>query len=268
MRHKNIIILISIIAVCTLTACSKSQNISIANQKFEKDENTLTKEEANSLWINNIDTNDEVIEEYSRTDNGISAAVVDNTIGELQLVGNDNSIEWTVKNNSDVEYLGRTYYGLYSSVYSVEMPFDKNNFINFILKTYRTQQNEVFVGLNIDSDSDDYIMTVADDASGLIGYQTLVDKYGTDVYWSIEVYERGYNNSATIYGCKEYLAYKGNSDTITVDMSIYDSGIVNEIQYEATETPEENVDNEDIDIEYVEEQVENNDEQESIEENR
>ena len=225
MKRKSLIVAMSLITL--LCGCTNSQSNSTV-KTFEKDDNTLTKEAASAWIVNESTTAKDENEglEKDRHDNGVEIHERDNLVCELILDNNDNSVDYQVINGSDLVYNGRTYRGLYGAATQLAMPYKSTTFINFVLKTYNTSANEIFVlySSDLDKKEDDVIVSAYSEAKDLLGYDKIASKYGEDINWYINIHERLNKNAATLYGCSKYIIYQGNSDNVTIDMSKYGSG--------------------------------------------
>lgn len=225
MKRKSLIVAMSLITL--LCGCTNSHSNSTV-KTFKKDDNTLTREAASAWIVNENTTAKDESEglEKDRHDNGVEIHERDNLVGELILDNNDNSVDYQVINGSDVVYNGRTYRGLYGAATQLAMPYKSTTFINFVLKTYNTSANEIFVlySSDLDKKEDDVIVSAYSEAKDLLGYDKIASKYGEDINWYINIHERLNKNAATLYGCSKYIIYQGNSDNVTIDMSKYGSG--------------------------------------------
>lgn len=268
--NKIILSLMIISSGLILTACAEKNNTSYDKVvPFEVDENTVHKNEYND-WIKaQTDENIEIIEQEApednkvgREDNGITLYARDNVLGELILSGNDNSKEWTIENETDVNYYGVVFHDLYKCVNNLDIPCESNTFINFIIKTYQSSDSDIYVQFRNDKDENetaDDLMTVHDSLDGISGYAELINQYnGKKVTWEINLLSRGSSDAITIYGCDKYMAYKGSIDTINIDMESLDTGkVIKE------EIPEES-EIDDI-SETSDEEIEGNEESEELE---
>lgn len=253
-----------------MTACGEKNNTNNNEViQFEADEKTIHKNEYDN-WIKaQTDENTEIIEQETpednrvgREDNGITLYARDNVLGELVLSGNDNSKEWTIENETDVNYYGVIFHDLYKCVNNIDIPCESNTFINFIVKTYQSSDSDIYIQFRNDKEENeaaDDLMTVHDSLDGISGYAELINQYnGEKVTWEINILSRGSSDEISLYGCDKYMAYKGSIDTINIDMEALDTGKII-----AEEIPEES---ETGDIsETSDEEVENTEESEEIE---
>lgn len=228
MKRKSLIVTMFLSTL--LCGCTNSHS-KITVKTFEKDDNTLTREAASAWIVNENTTTTEESEGLTeeRHDNGIEIHERDNLVGELILNNNDNSVDYQLINGYDIEYNGRVYHGLYEAATRLDMPYSSNTFINFVLKTYNTSANVIFViySSDLDKKDDDVAISAYDEAKDLIGYDRIASKYGEDINWYISIHERLDKNAATLYGCSKYIIYQGNNEGVTIDMSKYDSGNAN-----------------------------------------
>lgn len=238
-KMKSIKILIPALSIISisLTACSENnqnKNSSEVNNKiiFEKDANTLTKEKE-SIWFI-----DKQLQNVDNTQNTEDTDPYEN-IGEIKLENEDTSTDWSLTENGDVIYNETTYYKLYSNICSLESPYSINNLINFIIKNYNTNENEVYTELNkydtintneqvamLDGESSDNVdMTIDDALINNADYKLMCDKYNDKATWTLDVYTYGGKNKGTIAGCKSFILFINVSGDVIMDMSEYNSNV-------------------------------------------
>lgn len=148
----------------------------------------------------------------------------DKTFNELKITGKDTSKLYK-KSGEDIIFNNVKYEGLASIVDTIEVPCDKRTFINFIVKTYNAESENVNIIF-----SEDYSRTESSLSSTLdeefrevwTGYSDILKKYGTPVMWLIRL-DDGVSTSV-LYGNKDYLIYKGKNGNLEINMSFYDEG--------------------------------------------
>jgi len=193
------------------------------------------------------------IEDSENYDNIYSAS-------EIQLTEQDNSIEYTI-DNQDINYDDKVFIGLNDAINRLESPYDKNTLINFIIKTYKTDANQIYAIYSsdtelIDDEGQDVgaSITVHESLQSLNGYVDICNKYNDTAVWTITLLTENTEDVGYLHGCKSFIIYQGSEDKI-IDMSLYDTstnnieGIASEeeilTEEEATETFTE-VNNSDI----------------------
>lgn len=215
-----------LISVLTLSGCANDSNKSNTSENnyitpiFEVDSNTIKNE---NIWqmVNNLstteDTDDYEVVEPEEFDN-IS-------MHEIKLLNSDNSTNYEIA-GSDIKYNGTTFVGLYNAVTNCELPCDINTFINFIVKTYYTNEDTIYIAYsndNLPKGEDDTALNLSESLSDNNYYHTFEEKYNQGVNWSISLMGLNENVSGTLYGCNQYIIYYGTKD-IEIDMSKYDYG--------------------------------------------
>lgn len=224
MKNKiKTVVLTSLIISMSLCACSK-QDTQTENSgyvsKFEVDSSTIKNDD---IWNTySIQTS-----EYEDTNTDVVDPSV--LVGEIEIENKDNTTYYTLEGNNIV-YGNTTYTDLNSNLDKIDLPCDKNTFINFIVKTFDTDSNtvntycsndneevevaengEMSTSISLDnglSDSDEYIK--------------IKQKYGGEpITWSLTLIDIENNTEGVIYGCSKYLMYNGSSEYKQVDMSEY-----------------------------------------------
>lgn len=132
---------------------------------------------------------------------------------------------YEVVNGTDIRYDGRTYLELYSNVkrISEESPYSVDSLIKFLLGAYSVEETEVYTTLSYDFGSDtvqDHRVSVHDTLTDESEeYNKICEKYGETATWSLTLYTYGYNNVATIAGCKSFIVVIGMNTSVEADVS-------------------------------------------------
>lgn len=146
-------------------------------------------------------------------------------MAELEITGEDNTQYYKI-DGDDIIYGDVRYRGLYKAIKSCKQPYGENTFLNFIVKTYNPEADDITV-MYYNEDEPETVKNlsqgIADDLrNNWDGYTFLKTKYNTDVKWMLFIYEtESGGRQARIYGCKEYLVYAGSSGVLEVNMSAY-----------------------------------------------
>ena len=133
-------------------------------------------------------------------------------------------------------YNGVLYVGLNKALNDIKSPYDKRDFINFVLKALNPTHYAMITVVYNDHDPNTTAMPLDDvleEESDV--YSTIKSKYGgSKVWWQLDVYDPVTNNkSASLYGCEQYVVYRGNRGELKVDLA--------KLQYkqpEISDTPE------------------------------
>lgn len=231
-----------------LVGCSKTETvikqIDYKAPTFELDSKSIRKEDVSSTKdveysFQNGNTHDNIIYRAS----------------EIKLIGSDTSTNYII-DGTDIVYNNIRFKELYSLVNEIEYPYETNNLLNFIIKTFNSYGNtEVTVELYRDNMEDVEVsvdggapLTMHDSLSGYDGYIQISNKYNDVAVWNLSLYVGNKEHLASLYGCKSFILYNG-TDTLEVDMTKFDSikeevktneTITNEIKQEETVSAQEN----------------------------
>lgn len=226
MRNKKLASLI-LVSTILLSGCGQTIKASDSDyipQTFYKDENTMRVADEKSWLLDSYEqsNNDSASYNQNVTDEGLSNRPEDTEFGEIELIGEDATTPWEIVNNTDIVYKGTTFHDLYTCVNSIELPYTKETFINFILKTYETSELDVWTECRNDNEETiDDIIKVSEVLEGTDGYIDLVNKYGQEVNWELKLFCTGGKNPGYIYGCSQYIMRRGSTDVAEVDMSTF-----------------------------------------------
>lgn len=241
MKKKYITVLGLCITVLSLTACSNGHKDVQYTEKtypinvFELDENTV------SLVNQGNFLSDAEIEEANRQSQ-YQQSTGDNTSheepsgGELVLENEDTTVNYEI-DGENIVYNNKKFNNLYTVVNSVELPYDTNTFINFIVKTVEPSREEVACSIDTNLEpEEEYEIPILNILEEQSIYQKLKGQYNEEVQWCITIND--YGNAITIYGCSSYAFLLDTYNDVVIDMSEYDSSTgTND---ETTENIEEN----------------------------
>ena len=220
---------IKLILICTMLitlicGCSDTNTRSVEYTPVKLDTADIIKYE--DLWqISYVrDTNDEV-DEY----NIIEPELFDNMqLSELIIVGDDNSVDYQIVDESDIIYNNQRYIGLYTAILNCELPYNENTFINFIIKTYNTGSNIIYVSYSNSNDIVDDECTDSNITDFLVeydDYHRLYNEKGKYINWMLTLTSED-GKIGKLFGCDKYLAYYNDKNKI-IDMSLYDTSTNN-----------------------------------------
>ena len=167
-------------------------------------------------------------------DNNSSTVHKDNTqnydtpelnIGLLEIIGDDKSTDFEVSGN-DIIYNGVKYIGLNSAIKSIEIPYEKTTFTNFIVKTFNPSSSIVRVTYTNENDKNAPQASFSIDEEmkhNWEGYESVKESYEEPVVWTINIEEATANQGrlAVLTGCKRYIIQNNMSKTLSIDMSKY-----------------------------------------------
>ena len=215
----KIAVLVLITLTCNLCACNNIANTQKNNitsiVEFSDDKFSIRKSEL------------EYTKEESEEDNKESTNIEHS---EIFIKGENEQAVYEVIDNKHIKYNGTMYNNLYTNVNSMETPCKKEQFINFIVKTYTNKTNSTINTVLTSDNSGLYEENeqFAGDSQGKTiaeglrevwpKYNSIRNKYGTDVKYQLLLYQGANNNMATLYTCKEYIIYRGNSGDMVVDI--------------------------------------------------
>ena len=150
---------------------------------------------------------------------------ISSTLGLLEVLGEDLSVDY-VRENDDITYNGVIYKGLGLAADKTPVPCGKETFINFVVKTFAPKGTEVNVQVTLDSEIDPDSTRIRTDegVAAQYGdkYTAISSKFGADVNWNMLIEEK--DRQVIIYGCNQYMLQCGTDNTVSVDMSKYDTG--------------------------------------------
>ena len=143
-------------------------------------------------------------------------------MGEVVLSGNDKS-EYYIIDNEDIIYDGVRFVGLNTALDNCKAPYEKNNMINFIVKTFNPQH--YIIDCTYENDElDDDNTSVSVDASLQVeynGYASVVNKHGGKrATWRINLYsDNDMRLRASLVGCDKYILFRGEKSVANIDMN-------------------------------------------------
>ena len=223
MKNKAIILLGVLSATVLLNGCgTDNKNSDRIVQYFEKDLYTQSVNVLKPVENDNT-TSDNKKDEHS---NGY-----DETLAEITLVGEDNSIAYDIIDGADVKYKGILYKNLYTNVNSLNTNYDKNTLINFIIKTYEAKSSTIYTDAYSDisegEGSDIEAFTLDDMLSDSTEYQEVKHKYGESASWLLKLIDSETRREVQMYGATSYILVTADGISKEIDMNSYDSGVNN-----------------------------------------
>ena len=242
MKRKNLIVVSLSIAMAMLSACSNGHKDVQYTEKtypinvFELDENTVSVANQGNFL------SDAEIEEANRQSQ-YQQSTGDNhnheepSGGELIIENNDTTENYEI-DGENIIYNNKKFNNLYTVVNSIELPYDTNTFINFIVKTVEPSREEVACSVDTDLEpEEEYEIPILDVLAEQAIYQKLKSQYNEEVQWCITIND--YGNTITIYGCSSYAFLLDTYNDVVVDMSEYDPNT--NTNAENTDTNDENI---------------------------
>lgn len=235
----SILTVAGMITGCSNTGLKDNDNKYTVKQEFGSDSSTMKKDNLQyQIEEEQAQEDEETLENYE--DDTIN-------IGEIDIVNEDNSIDWEV-DGDDIVYKDTRFNGLYKIHDRLQLPCDETTFINFIVKTLHAYSTliDVHVDTSFDENTDieNTDISIDEALSELEDYNAIKERYdNTPATWRIVFY---YNeNSKYMFGSSKYIIYNGSGDLITVDMDQVNgklnlTGDVTDTEIE--ESTEENVD--------------------------
>ena len=233
------------LAISLLTAllcgCSNQKEVDSSNinsiVSFTKDSSTIKNDD---VWIvkntqQSISNNDEDVD------------VIDplTIVGELKIENTDNTVSYYIDGGSII-YNNITFLNLKDCIDKLELPCDKNTFINFIIKTFTTESGTVSTYYYNDKEVDIDIESLGEASTSIPLDDSLSDSEeylrvkgehnNVPVNWCLTLIDTVNNIEGTIYGCDKYLMYSGSSKLHTVDMSEYNYTETINVQQQHQET--------------------------------
>lgn len=235
----SILTVAGMITGCSNTGLKDNDNKYTVKQEFGSDSSTMKKDNLQyQIEEEQAQEDEETLENYE--DDTIN-------IGEIDIVNEDNSIDWEV-DGDDIVYKDTRFSGLYKIHDRLQLPCDETTFINFIVKTLHSYDSliDVHVETSFDenTDTEDTDISIDEALSELEDYNAIKESYdNTPATWRIVFNYDG--NSKFMFGSSKYIIYNGSGDLITVDMDKVNgklnlTGDVTDTEIE--ESTEENVD--------------------------
>lgn len=232
--------LLSIICALSifLTGCGKEEKSEYRVMKyFEKD--SYTQKVSNRALLEDNEGSDKPDDEEDKHNSGY-----DETLSEIKLTGKDESIEYSIVEGTDVKYNNILYKNLYTNVYSLNTNYDKNTLINFIIKTYEAKSDLIYTVVYTDStegeESDIQSITLDEMLSDCSKYEELKHKYGEKAYWMLQLIDSETRLEVEMYGATSYILVTADGVSEEIDMTKYDSGVINNETSEIEQNPGEN----------------------------
>lgn len=215
--NKKLLAVMIVLCTALSTGCNNSGSSNTSTtasvNRFEVDITTHR--------INNYE------EEYESTTSGSNGGTSDihsgNTLGEIEITGEDKSEEYKI-DGENIIYNEVTYKGLYSAISNIEFPNDEQTFINFLVKTFNPTSDIVNVIYVTDYDrTEDAFSTSLSQQLEMEWkeYSDVKSKYGSDVMWMLRLYEPSDERVAMLYGNKDYILYQGKSGALEINMNNY-----------------------------------------------
>lgn len=218
---KSVMVLgIAIISLCACSQQDSKDNSNISNiNNFSIDDNTIKND---SVWISK-DTQENVEIESIKVEDPSTI------VGELEVVNTDNTVSYYI-NGNNIDYNDTTYVDLKSNIDKLQLPCDTNTFINFVIKTFKTESD--IVNTYYCNDNEQEVSEIEGEESTIIPldyslseseeYLKVKEKHGgVPITWSLTLVDTEGKINGTIYGCEKYLMYNGSSEMHTVDMNKY-----------------------------------------------
>lgn len=234
MRSKQLAISTLLIAtIIYTTACggleSKNSNtIEVAYTSFELNSNTIHKNKIHKYNttkpIDSLDKQSNQTAEADGTgDNPYYTENYNITLHKLTLTGQDHSEYYTIDNN-DIIYRDQRFHDLYSIVKEMDMEYDWQTFLNFILKTNTLDDSDLWAGYEENYEEGEYVITVDEEISGVASYESLKSEYGEKVKWVFTLRDKSCTCNR-IYGCNKYMLITSSEQEVTIDMNDLDKRI-------------------------------------------
>ena len=227
---KRLLITILLCSVIGLTACGDKHDKPTYNasnypiNSFNKDNNTVSVVNQNNFLTDQeiaeinaqsaLNTNEEFDYEYTEPDGG-----------ELVLENEDTTTDYEIQEDGSITYKEKTFHGLYNAMQSIEIPYDENTFINFLIKTINAEDTYINVYRQTD-ELEEFDVSMFEFYKGNSTYNSMIDKYNTEPEWCLDiglVDGDSVSKHTYIYGCSAYVFLLDADNDIVIDMSEYDS---------------------------------------------
>ena len=214
-KNKSVIKLIAIaFTVCSITSCGISQTDKVyIPQQFDKDANTIRAKDEQVK----IESEQQEIDNTSNENN--TSYDTSANMSEVKINGTDETMNWTVENDTDIIYKGVRYKNLFSNLASIESPYDINTLINFIVKTYDASDSEINTTVDITNDNvseDETYISLDEELSFSEEYIKLCEKYNDKAVWQLTL--ESSSTFSTLVGCKSFVLMLNSSGAIEVNM--------------------------------------------------
>lgn len=222
MKNKLITILSLICTSLLLSSCGTNNSSSSRIIKnFERD--SYTKKISLSNYVSDDKTTIDNDNEYS--------GGYGDTLAEITLIGQDNSVTYDVIDGADIKYKGLVFKNLYANIQKIDTNYDKNTLINFLIKTFESKSSLIYTVLTTNTvegaDSDIEAVTFDEMLSGVDRYSEVKHKYDEEVSWMLQFIDSESRREVQIFGAKSYILLTANGVSSDIDMTKYDSSINN-----------------------------------------
>ena len=221
-----------------LTGCGDTQDVSgikYTPTKFSVDANIIRDKDESRLMKEIHNSNFERPKEEYKGDIGIGEITIDET-------GTAPMYEIS---GADIIYEDTTYVGLYDIVNNIQIPYNRESFINFLITSYDIpNETQVFSSLtkydNIyNEDAESVDISVDEEFSGHTRYNELKAKYGESATWELSLYTYGGNNRVFICGCSKYTFVVNVDSDISIKMQDYIYNLDDILAVESEDNTEE-----------------------------
>ena len=143
-------------------------------------------------------------------------------MGELILTGNDKT-EYYIIDGNDIIYDGVRFKGLNEALDKCKAPYEKQNMVNFIVKTFNPPHYVIDCTYENDELDTDDMNSVSVDASleaEYNGYASIVNKYGGKrATWRINMYDdSNMRLRASLVGNDKFIIFRGDKNVANIDM--------------------------------------------------
>lgn len=203
-----------------VTGCGDTQDVSgvkYTPTKFSVDANTIRDKDESALIKEIHNNNFERPKEEYKGEIGIGEITIDET----------GTAPMYEVSGADIIYEDTTYVGLYDIVSSIQIPYAKESFINFLVTSYDIpNETQVFSSLTkydtvYSEDAESVDISVDEEFSGHTRYNELKATYGESATWEISLYTYGGNNRVFICGCSKYTFVVNVDSDISIKMQDY-----------------------------------------------
>jgi hypothetical protein len=230
MQNKKYVVTTAILLLASLTVgcgtkTESNNKTAISDVKyFETNDSTIS----HYTIIKDDDEDDKLVTNSSNNSYSTISESPSDEIGEVTLIGEDTSTEYTLSEDGTVTYGGVTYKNLYTVINLADTKYDKNTLLNFIIKKIDMGSTEVYCEIrressNASEEEDISGEPIDDEIASNKTYERAVAKYDSYITWVITLTNLDNRTTANIYGCYEYILINYLGSDVEVDMSQYDS---------------------------------------------
>lgn len=209
----NCILISSLLLIC---GCSNNSDNMQANKNivaFDKDSNTV-----HYAAINN-----DIMRENTMMEQNVEREIIpiheeELNLGELIITGDDLEIQFS-EDGGNIMYNGKTFHNLANIINNLDINYNKDNLITFIVKYTDFDTNLVYTDFEEDH-PDDFGFGVDDQLCDNETYLSLKDKYGESVTWNISLLDStDVHKHYELYGAKSYILLVGATGDVELTTS-------------------------------------------------